>query len=152
VTAERVVSPLALEALRRVGQLLQRLPRAFWWLVAVAWMAGIGWLSSLSSSDLPPSPLGAYGANLMHAFLFGMLGLWTTLGLPRAGGWPRLDPRSRFLVFLVVVGYGLLDEWHQSFVPGRTADVVDWYADSAGACVAVGLCWAWGMIATRADA
>jgi len=28
--------------------------------------------------------------------------------------------------------YGLSDEWHQSFVPGRTADVIDWCVDLLG--------------------
>ncbi len=29
--------------------------------------------------------------------------------------------------------YGLTDEWHQSFVPGRNADSADWLADTCGA-------------------
>lgn len=33
--------------------------------------------------------------------------------------------------------YGLSDEWHQSFVAGRTASVFDWLADSLGAALAV---------------
>lgn len=33
--------------------------------------------------------------------------------------------------------YGVFDEWHQSFVPGRDADVADWVADSAGAALGV---------------
>ena len=31
--------------------------------------------------------------------------------------------------------YGLTDEWHQSFVPGRTPDPADWVADTVGAVV-----------------
>lgn len=33
--------------------------------------------------------------------------------------------------------YGLSDEWHQSYVPGRDADVFDWLADSVGAFIAL---------------
>jgi VanZ family protein len=136
VTEERLERPFALEALYRVGVLLQRLPRGFWWLVAVAWMAGIAWLSSLSSAELPPSPLGAFGANLMHAFLFGLLGFWVALGIPRAGGWPRLVGSARFLVFLVVVGYGVIDEWRQASTPGREPSGYDVLTDFVGAwCV-----------------
>ena len=29
--------------------------------------------------------------------------------------------------------YGISDEWHQSFVPGRETDVLDWLADTIGA-------------------
>ncbi|OQK17950.1 hypothetical protein AU255_08845 [Methyloprofundus sedimenti] len=37
------------------------------------------------------------------------------------------------LIFCSV--YGMLDEWHQSFVPGRMSDVNDWLADSMGAFI-----------------
>ena len=47
--------------------------------------------------------------------------------------------------------YAVSDEWHQSFVPGRSADVLDWYADAAGALLGAGACWAWGIIRFRAD-
>lgn len=33
--------------------------------------------------------------------------------------------------------YGLSDEFHQSFVEGRTADAIDWVADSLGGGLAV---------------
>lgn len=33
--------------------------------------------------------------------------------------------------------YGVSDEWHQSFVPGRSSDVWDWLADTVGAGLAV---------------
>lgn len=35
--------------------------------------------------------------------------------------------------------YGVSDEFHQSFVPGRTPDVADWMADMAGAFAGVWL-------------
>ena len=34
--------------------------------------------------------------------------------------------------------YGLSDEWHQSFVPGRMSDIADWVADTAGAVLFLG--------------
>jgi VanZ family protein len=33
--------------------------------------------------------------------------------------------------------YGISDEWHQSFVVGRTADAWDWVADTFGAFMAM---------------
>lgn len=39
--------------------------------------------------------------------------------------------------------YGASDEWHQSFVPGRSADVWDWVADTLGAMLAMGIWLAW---------
>ncbi|WP_138120885.1 VanZ family protein [Bathymodiolus heckerae thiotrophic gill symbiont] len=40
------------------------------------------------------------------------------------------------LVFCSV--YGMLDEWHQSFVPGRMSDINDWLADTVGAMLFLG--------------
>jgi VanZ family protein len=45
-----------------------------------------------------------------------------------------------WLVVILVVLYGLLDEFHQYFVPGRTVDIYDALADAAGA-----LLGAWSM-------
>lgn len=35
--------------------------------------------------------------------------------------------------------YGISDEWHQSFVVGRSSDVIDWLADTSGAGLAASL-------------
>ena len=37
------------------------------------------------------------------------------------------------VVVLFASLYGVSDEFHQSFVPGRDADVWDWFADTMGA-------------------
>jgi VanZ family protein len=45
--------------------------------------------------------------------------------------------------------YGASDEWHQYFVPGRSAEVADWLADSLGAaCVVLLLLW-WRRLQPR---
>ncbi|WP_341325163.1 VanZ family protein [Methylotuvimicrobium sp. KM2] len=33
--------------------------------------------------------------------------------------------------------YGISDEWHQSFVDGRSSDIYDWIADTVGAAIAL---------------
>jgi VanZ family protein len=48
------------------------------------------------------------------------------------------------LVFATL--YGLTDEWHQSFVPGRSAAVADALADMVGAIVGSA---AWLMLWAR---
>ena len=42
-----------------------------------------------------------------------------------------------------MVVFGVLDEWHQSFIPGRFSEFADWIADSLGAAVAVFLYTKW---------
>jgi VanZ family protein len=48
-----------------------------------------------------------------------------------------------FWTLLAVSAYGASDEWHQSFVPGRSTDVRDWIADTVGAAIAIGLYMRW---------
>ncbi|MGR9054084.1 MAG: VanZ family protein [Gammaproteobacteria bacterium] len=31
--------------------------------------------------------------------------------------------------------YGITDEWHQSFVAGRSSELADWLADCSGSCL-----------------
>ena len=60
-------------------------------------------------------------------------GLYLILGLSLAWGKRRTQAGVPGLLLLLMgVGYGALDEWHQSFVPGRFSTVGDWVADSAG--------------------
>ncbi|MCP4453453.1 MAG: hypothetical protein GY809_18495 [Planctomycetes bacterium] len=54
--------------------------------------------------------------------------------------WGTLKPYSKvtwstptvWIILVVTVWYGVMDEWLQGFVHGRTADVHDFYADLAG--------------------
>jgi VanZ family protein len=45
-------------------------------------------------------------------------------------------PRAIWAVVLVS-GFGVSDEVHQSFTPGRSMEIADWVADTLGATVAV---------------
>ena len=70
-------------------------------------------------------------------FVFGLLCLRATHGgFGPLRGWPTAAALA------LALAYGGLDEWHQSWVPGRTPSVLDWVADGAGAglaCAAVAL-------------
>ncbi len=51
--------------------------------------------------------------------------------------WSNLSRlRRAILVILFCSLYGISDEWHQSFVVGRSSDVLDWLADASGAALA----------------
>ena len=43
-----------------------------------------------------------------------------------------LSTKLWMVVFFTGALFGASDEWHQSFVPGRTTDIFDWTADCAG--------------------
>jgi VanZ family protein len=50
------------------------------------------------------------------------------------------SPRRAFLLAVVIGSlYGGTDEFHQSFVPGRTADPLDWVADTLGVALGASL-------------
>lgn len=69
---------------------------------------------------------------------FSVYGLLATLVCRQGRGW-----RAAGLSVLVVSAYGASDEWHQSFVPGRSTELADWIADTAGAALAVALYVGW---------
>ena len=58
---------------------------------------------------------------------------WLVLGFLVARGVDRPGTvRHAVLTLTVAIGYGVLDEIHQSFVPGRTSDPLDVLKDAAG--------------------
>ena len=62
-------------------------------------------------------------------------------------------PLGRACVLAIVCGslYGVTDEFHQLFVPGRMCDPLDWLVDTAGSGLGSGLAWlALGHRAPRA--
>ena len=69
-----------------------------------------------------------------------------------AGGLPRrITGRIAAVAIAITVGHGMGDEFHQWFVPGRSADLRDLAADGAGALLATIVCWAWGIISARPE-
>ena len=56
-----------------------------------------------------------------------------------AGGrWSAVTVATLVQAASIAVAYGVTDEWHQSFVPGRDADLWDVVADALGATLAIG--------------
>ena len=52
--------------------------------------------------------------------------------------WPS-SKAALWLTLLMSVGWGLLDEWLQSHIPGRFSDPWDFLADVGGAALVVGI-------------
>jgi VanZ family protein len=99
-------------------------------LVTLAWLAGIYWLSSRPELGTSESqPLVALVENLLHVPLFAGLAFCLLKTLSPG---PEILWRVCGLVFLVTAVYAALDEWHQSFVPGRFASVGDFLLDVTG--------------------
>jgi VanZ family protein len=116
--------------------LLQHSARFLFLTLAIAWAGVIFYLSSQPSIDTPSLFPGQ--DKLFHMIAFGVLGFLLMGGMKTTSNGYRTG-QVWFVVVLVVL-YGLLDEFHQYFVPGRNADIFDVLADAAGA-----LLGAWAM-------
>jgi hypothetical protein len=125
--------------LHRIGRFLLRLPAVVVWGAAVGWMAFIWRLSGHSMPTGPPTLAWSWFTNFGHAPIFGFLGLLLAAGvlrLRREQPWPRVDRGTVAVVLSLVALYGLVDEWHQSWVPRRDAAWGDLLTDVTGAaCV-----------------
>lgn len=98
----------------------------------LAYCGLIFWLSS--RSVLPIPMLFTHEDKLVHASAYALMAwlAWQVFGQRRPASWPLVG-----ICVLFCSLYGASDEWHQSFVPGRDADVFDWLADTIGAGLSV---------------
>jgi len=106
-------------------------------------MAGIFYVQSLSS---PPSPAGI-DDKVQHLLGYALLGLLATRA--SAGGLRRRVTLGAALIGVAITsGYGITDEIHQGFVPMRSRELADWYADTAGGSIGAMAAAAWGILVT----
>ena len=103
-------------------------------LVLLAWMALITYWSSQPNLPIDQPSVASAMHNFQHRFahllaygLMGLLAWWTFEGRPRA-----------LLIAIAITSvFGMTDEFHQSFIPGRRAAVDDWLLDTLSATLAI---------------
>jgi VanZ family protein len=101
--------------------------RRVWASLALGWALLLLFLGSRSGASLPET--GVPGADkLLHAAAYGVLG-----ALVARGSGVRGARRALLLGALTGLGWGMLDEWVQGRVPGRTQSWADLLADALGA-------------------
>ena len=102
----------------------------FWRLAVLVWGSVLYWLSAQPSTALPGGFPGI--DKVEHTTYFTLGGMSFLLGLRLAG---LAQGRTTAIVLTVLFCslVGVLDEWHQLHVPGRSGgDVWDWLADTLG--------------------
>ncbi len=108
------------------------------WAPVVAWMAVVFFVSSLSH-------LGRAGRVpdwVSHPIEYGVGAALVCRALE--GGRRRaLTMSTALTATLLTTAYGVTDEYHQSFVPGRTSDLADVVKDFVGATAAAVLYYQW---------
>jgi VanZ family protein len=114
------------------------------WGPAILWFALIFVLSSQPSL---PSP-SQISDKQAHALTYGVLAVLCLMGLT-GWNWRRVAGAGLLGAFVIAVLYGVSDEFHQSFVAGRTPDAADVLADAVGAALALTVAWGWAILVGR---
>lgn len=96
------------------------------WLPAVLWAGLILWFSAQPADELPDVGF-TISDKLVHATIYALLGVLVARPLGRRGAVTAL------CAIAAIAGFGLFDEWTQSFSPGRQPDLADAVADALGA-------------------
>jgi len=102
--------------------------RRLFLILTLGWAALIYYLSD--QPGLAVTPLFPQQDKVMHLAVYCVLG-FLAMGTCRAGDRRHRDTHFWQVVALVCI-YGVLDEVHQYFVPGRHSDVFDVLADVIG--------------------
>jgi VanZ family protein len=108
------------------------------WALVVAWMALVFRVSSISdlgrAARVPDW--------ISHPIEYGVGAVLVCRALEAGRGRP-LTLSTVLTATLLVTAYGVTDEYHQSFVPGRTADPMDVMKDLFGSSAASALYRRW---------
>ena len=115
-------------------------PAILRWTLVLGWMAVIFLLSAQPGMPgLLPGPLQRLATTSAHVGEYAVLSsLLLHAAVPNA-----VRPRILvlFALWAAATLYGMSDEFHQSFVPGRDANLVDVLADAAGGFLGLWAGW-----------
>ena len=121
------------------------LPR---WAAVAAWMALVFYLSAQSSLPMLSDRFDILQSIAGHFVEYAILALllqWALRGNSSTGNGLGVSHAARW-AFVIAVTYGLTDELHQHFVPGRRMDPFDLLTDAVGAAAAL---WIAGLAISR---
>ena len=118
---------------------------------ALIWAVMIFIASSIPASRLPKF---AHYVNdkIIHLSIFFILGLLVYRALYTMIPGLSFNMKRGVFAVVIVVLYGISDEFHQGFVPGRTVDVMDATADAAGGLLSVLIVYAVSLLSTKSQA
>lgn len=132
---------------------LQHNPKKIHLILPAALMAILYWLSSIPGEPLPDDPqmyalfywVSPSLQNVLHIPAYAALGVaWRWV----LGAWLRGQTWIVASAFTLSGAYGVIDEWHQSFVPHRYASATDVALDLLGSALGLYL-FQWALQRTR---
>jgi VanZ family protein len=107
-------------------------------------MAMLFGFSSLSTLPTPPGSFSFYD---IHVAAYAGLGALTARATGK--GMRTVSWRAVLIAIVISTLYGVSDEYHQLFVPGRSFDVLDMVADFIGSVAGASAVGAWSIIRRR---
>ena len=101
----------------------------FLWLTTLSWASYTFYLTTIPNFEPTPDTfLNFLLSNCGHFFFFGVLAILLSLSLPS-----RIWHLSSVICATITTSvYGLMIEFIQRGVPGRTFDLMDWALDTVG--------------------
>lgn len=108
------------------------------WLPPVVWMGLIFVVSAQPSLPSVPGRWDLLLKKTMHVAAYAIL---TWLYFRALRGWWSDDARVRFAGVALAIAYAVSDEYHQTYVPGRSGSWIDVVIDSVGVLSATLLDW-----------
>lgn len=100
------------------------------WAPGAVWVAMILIATSIPGSSFASVSLFAGADKLVHAFMYGVLAVLLCRSADAEARRPA-QTMARVLVGIAIMA--AFDEWHQQWIPGRSAEVADLLADVTGA-------------------
>lgn len=99
------------------------------WAPFLCWVFLIFILSSIPGSRIPKISIAGFD-KIGHIFIYSVFGFLLIRAVTKTS---NISLTKAVILSVIIASiYGISDEWYQSFVPGRTADKVDFFADFVG--------------------
>ncbi len=113
-----------------------RLRKLLFWIPSIIWAIIIFSISNKSGNELPSLKFGL--DKLAHIVVYSFLSYLLLFAYVNTSNQKYL--RKIYLAFLIAFLYGIFEEFHQLFVPGRFFSFADMYANLVGSIIGI-LIW-----------
>ncbi len=111
---------------------MAKLNRRTYQIALVFYLLLIFILSSIPGDDFPKVDF-EFSDKIVHIIIYSILFLLFFYSLKNQSKYTKLQKYAPEFSFLFTALYGITDELHQYFVPKRSCDFYDWFADLTGA-------------------
>jgi len=118
-------------------RIASKIPRAYLWPALLVFAVFV--VSGAQRLATPDLGFQFSKDKLAHFLVFGLV----ATAILRTPKLKNLRVRSLIIAIVITSAFGALDEFRQSFTPGRSVEFADWLADTLGAVVAVSVYARW---------